>query len=71
MPDISFQNLRKIPEIQQTGSMQQNGPNNCGAYAVIAAVGAFEVFPTKENLSYAIAEQGPPVVAIARNARVC
>jgi hypothetical protein len=70
MPGITLQTLGGIPGIQQPGDLQQNGTNNCGAYAIIAAVGAFGAFPQNAGLAYAAVTQGPPPVAVMRNSNV-
>ena len=59
MPNISLANLAGIPGVDQA-AMTQNNPNACGAYAIIGAVGAFDVFPLVADLAYANA--GPEAV---------
>ena len=59
MPDISLNTLKGIPGVKKE-AMQQNSDNACGAYAIIAAVGAFGVFPVEKKLSYA--NNGPESV---------
>jgi hypothetical protein len=52
MPNISLMTLGGIPDIGIANAMTQNNANACGAYAVIGAVGAFEIFPDDFNLAY-------------------
>ncbi|MDO5970012.1 hypothetical protein Q4Q35_09335 [Flavivirga aquimarina] len=59
MPDISLANLAGIPGVDQA-AMTQNNPNACGAYTIIGAVGAFDVFPLVADLAYA--NLGPQAV---------
>ncbi|MDH4320760.1 MAG: hypothetical protein OEV73_04600 [Desulfobulbaceae bacterium] len=61
MPDISLANLNGIPGVNQAAMTQAN-LNDCGAYAIIAAVGAFGVFPVVANLAYA--DPGPQAVNV-------
>ncbi|HTN17118.1 MAG TPA: hypothetical protein VL092_05525 [Chitinophagaceae bacterium] len=58
MPDISLANLAGIPGVNPA-AMTQINPNACGAYAVIGAVGAFNVFPMAVPLTYANAGPQP------------
>lgn len=53
MPNITL-NMAGIGNLDQK-AMKQDGPYNCGAYAVIAAVGAHNVFPKKVPLGVATA----------------
>ena len=59
MPNISLANLVGIPGVN-AAAMTQPNPNDCGAYAIIGAVGAFGVFPMAVPLAYQNA--GPGVV---------
>ncbi len=59
MPDITLVTLAGIPGVNQA-AMTQNNPNSCGAYAIIAAVGAHGGFPMVANLAYA--NVGPQAV---------
>lgn len=64
MPNITLVTLAGIPGVNQA-TMTQNGNNNCGAYAIIAAVGAHGVFPLVAKLAYA--DNGPQIVNQAAN----
>ncbi|NET16867.1 MAG: hypothetical protein F6K08_30660 [Okeania sp. SIO1H6] len=59
MPNINLNTLRGIPGVDKD-AMTQNNDNACGAYAIIGAVGAFEVFPKVATLAYA--NHGPEEV---------
>ena len=59
MPNITLATLNGIPGVNQAAMTQVN-PNACGAYAIVAAVGAHGVFPFNANLAYASA--GPQAV---------
>ena len=59
MPNIDLITLAGIPGVNQAAMVQAN-PNSCGAYALVAAVGAFGIFPLKAVLSYA--DAGPQIV---------
>lgn len=59
MPNITLLTLAGIPGVSQL-TMTQNAANNCGAYAIIAAVGAHGAFPQAAALAYA--NLGPQAV---------
>lgn len=59
MTAITLATLAGIPGVNQA-AMTQNTPNSCGAYAIIAAVGAHGAFPQAAPLGYA--NGGPQVV---------
>ena len=52
MPNITLATLAGIPGVNPAAMTQAN-PNSCGAYAIIAAVGAHGGFPMVANLVYA------------------
>lgn len=60
MPNIDLVTLGGIPGVNQE-TMTQVGANECGAYAIIGAVGAYGVFPVVEALVYG--NPGPQLVA--------
>lgn len=59
MPDINLQNpvFAAIPPgitiNNQAALLTQNAANACGAYALVAAVGAFQTFPINAQITYA------------------
>lgn len=59
MPNITLVTLNGIPGVDQA-SMTQESENSCGAYAIIAGVGALGVFPCRALLTYA--DAGPQAV---------
>lgn len=59
MPNINLNTLAGIPGVNQA-AMVQASPNSCGAYTIVAAVGAFGVFPLVAVLAYA--NGGPQIV---------
>jgi len=59
MTNITLATLAGIPGVNQA-TMKQTGPYNCGAYAIIAAVGAHGAFPQAAALAYA--NGGPQIV---------
>lgn len=61
MPDINLVNLNGIPGLSQVTMIQAND-NDCGAYAIIAAVGAHRGFPMISNLAYN--SPGPQLVNV-------
>ena len=59
MPNITLATLNGIPGVNQAAMTQAN-LNDCGAYAIVAAVGAHGVFPVNANPAYA--DAGPQAV---------
>jgi hypothetical protein len=52
MPNITLGTLGGIPGVNQAAMTQPAGSDMCGAYALVAAVGAHGVFPVAANLAY-------------------
>lgn len=65
MPNITIGGggtLSGIPGVLNAGTMTQAGANDCGAYALVAAVGAHGVFPVNANTPLAYVNAGPQAV---------
>lgn len=71
MPNINLQNpvFAAIPPginiNNQVAMLTQNEPKACGAYALVAAVGAFQTFPINAQITYA--GQNPLTISSAIN----
>ena len=70
MPNITLGTLAGIPGVNQP-AMTQNGPLNCGAYALVAAVGAHGVFPVAAPLPVPVPlAYADPVTGVATGAAI-
>ncbi len=71
MPEINLNTLNNFPEINANTvqQMTQNNQNACGAFALVAAVGAFGVFPINLQIAQNLNQFALIFGLIARNYR--
>ncbi|ROQ24196.1 hypothetical protein [Gallaecimonas pentaromativorans] len=59
MPNINLTTLAWVPNVNQASMTQPEDSNQCGAFALVAAVGAFGAFTANTVVSYQNAGPGP------------